>query len=75
MGLFIRQADDRSKLQKRLSAELQEKAKKRVQSENSAPDGVNDAEFMKNTKQTTSLAWVWILAIFLFIALAIALIL
>lgn len=59
MALFIRQNEDRSKLQERLAAELQERAKQRAAND-VGPDMVNDTEYMKDTKQTTSLAWVWI---------------
>jgi thiaminase len=59
MALFIRQNDDRSKLQERLAAELQERAKQRAAND-AGPDMVDDTEYMKDTKQTTSLAWVWI---------------
>ncbi|MBC7868973.1 hypothetical protein H7X69_02225 [Candidatus Saccharibacteria bacterium] len=60
MALFIRQSDDRSKLQERLAAELQERAKQR-DALSDRPDGVDDSQYMKGTKQTSSLAWVWIL--------------
>lgn len=69
MALFIRQSEDRSKLQERLAAELSEKAKARAL-ENERPDGVDNSRYLEGTKQTTSLAWVWI-AIIIFIALAI----
>jgi len=62
MALFIRQSDDRSKLQERLAAELQERAKQRA-ALNDRPDGVDDSQYMKGTKQTSRLAWVWILII------------
>ena len=58
MALFIRQSEDRSKLQERLAAELQAKAKARAEAER--PDGVTDSNYLKDTKTTTSLAWVWI---------------
>ena len=60
MALFIRQNEDRSKLQERLAAELQERAKTKAQQHN-APDGVEDSEFIKDLKPTSSLAWVWML--------------
>jgi hypothetical protein len=67
MALFIRQNEDRSKLQERVAAELQERAKQRaLQVER--PDGVEDSEYIKGTKQTTSLAWVWIVIVILAIA-------
>lgn len=58
MALFIRQDENRSKLQERLATELREKAKARAETE--APDGVTDSQYLKDTKQTTSLAGVWI---------------
>lgn len=58
MALFIRQDENRSKLQERLAAELREKAKARADTEN--PDGVADSQYLKETKPTTSLAGVWI---------------
>jgi hypothetical protein len=60
MALFVNQENTRSKLQERLAAELSEKAKKRAQDEAAdLPDGVTDSNYLKDTKQTTSLAWVW----------------
>lgn len=58
MGLFVRQDENRTELQERIAAELQEKARKRAL-EADQPDGVGDSNYMKGTKQTTSLAWVW----------------
>lgn len=70
MALFIRQNENRSKLQERLAAELQEKAKARA-AESNNPDGVEDSQYLKNTKSTTSLAWVWLLIIAAFIFVAV----
>ena len=62
MALFINQNSNRTKLQEKLAAELQEKAKQRTELEsNDRPDGVSDSNYLKDTKQTTSLAWVWAL--------------
>lgn len=60
MALFIRQDDERSELQKRIAADLQTKAKKREELAKS-PDLVEDSEYIKGTKKTTSLAWAWVL--------------
>ena len=60
MGLFVRQNEERSELQQRLAAELQEKAKKRAQNDGDRPDGIEDSNYLKDTKATTSLAGVWI---------------
>lgn len=63
MALFVRQDQERSELQQRLAAELREKAKARAESDNQTSDGVEDSNYLKDTKHTTSLAWVWIVII------------
>lgn len=69
MGLFIRQDSNRTELQERLAAELQEKAKRRQElDDKNMPDGVTDSNYLKDTKKTTSLAWVWVLIIIAVIA-------
>lgn len=61
MALFVNQNSNRTKLQEKLAAELQEKAKQRAKTEGmDRPDGVTDSNYLKDTKSTTSLAWVWI---------------
>jgi len=67
MALFVQQAEEKSKLQERLAAELQEKAKARAK-QDAGPDGVTDSTYLKNTKSTTSLAGVWIFIILLALA-------
>lgn len=62
MALYVRQSEDRSKLQERVAAELQEKAKARVE-QSDRPDGVSDSNYLKDTKPTTSLAWIWALIV------------
>jgi len=58
MALFVRQDENRSELQTRLAAELQDRARAKAK-QAEQPDGVEDSQFIKGTKQTTSLAWVW----------------
>ncbi len=58
MSLYLKQQDTRSQLQERLAKELQERAKTKANPE--TPDGVDDSQFIKGTKQTSSLAWVWV---------------
>ena len=50
----MNQNDQRSELQERIAAELQEKA---------SLDGVEDVKYLEDTKQTTTLAPAWILII------------
>jgi len=58
MSLFIKQDEGRTQLQQEIAAELQAKARKKAE-EADLPDGVTDSAYIKGTKQTTSLAWVW----------------
>ena len=60
MGLFIKQDENRTELQNRLATELQEKARQRAK-DNDIVDGVDDSQYIKGTKNTASLAWVWII--------------
>jgi hypothetical protein len=60
MALFVRQEENRSELQQRLATELQDRARKKAE-EAELPDGVTDSQYLKGTKQTTSLLWVWLL--------------
>lgn len=69
MALFMNQEGDRSELQKRLAAELADKAKKKAGLADVPPaKDLDDTNYLKNTKQTTSLAWLWILVIAAFLA-------
>lgn len=58
MSLYLRQQDTRSDLQEKLSKDLQERAKQKAKTFDQ-PDGVTDSRYVENTKQTSSLAWVW----------------
>lgn len=59
MALFMTDPGKKSELQERLAAELREKAARTSQAEADQPDGVEDSAYVKNYKQTTSLAWLW----------------
>lgn len=64
MALFMNQQNERSELQKRIAAELAEKAKKKsLEPSPDRPDGVSDSAYLEQTKTTTSLAWVWALIV------------
>ena len=60
MGLYMKQTESRSELQEKLARELQDRAKKKAL-EADLPDGVDDSQYLKGTKKTTSLAWAWAL--------------
>lgn len=61
MALFIRQSEERSRLQERLNSELQDR-QKQTQLENK-PETVDDSAFLKDTKNAGSLAWLWFVAL------------
>lgn len=69
MALFVNQNEQRSELQKKIAAELQQKAK--VQPNDPSPDGVEDSKYVENTQQTTSWAWIWIVLIVIVIAIVV----
>lgn len=73
MALFLKQDGNRSPLQERLAAELQEKARQKA-AEHDLPDGVDDSQYIKGTKETTKLAWVWLIIGVAVVGLIIALI-
>jgi hypothetical protein len=70
MALFIRQDENRTELQKRLAAELQDRAKKNSKLTD-RPDGVDDSQYIEGTKKTTSLAWAWLLIIIMTVGIII----
>jgi hypothetical protein len=70
MALFIGQNDDRSELQKKIAADLNGRAVKRAELANT-PDLVDDSQYIKGTKKTTSLAWVWILIVIAVVIIAV----
>lgn len=72
MALFMNQQNERTELQKRIAAELAEKAKKKsLDADRERPDGVTDSAYLEKTKTTTSLAWVWMLILVAAIGVAI----
>lgn len=73
MALFVKQGESRTKYQEQIAAELQEKMRKKA-AEADMPDGVEDSQYIKGTKRTTSLAWVWALIVIAIIVLAIVLV-
>lgn len=72
MGMFLRQEDNQTDLQKRLAAELKAKAEaKSRQLDHERPDGVEDSRYIEKTKQTTGLLWLWLLVGALFVGVMI----
>ena len=73
MALFVRQDENRSELQQRLATELQDRARKKAE-EAELPDGVTDSQYIKGTKETTSLLWVWMVVAVLAIGVVVFLV-
>ncbi|HEX6462325.1 MAG TPA: hypothetical protein VFZ58_03555 [Candidatus Saccharimonadales bacterium] len=70
MALFIRQNEERSKLQERLAAELQERVTKTQQID--TQDTLEEQAYLKDTKKTSAHAWLWAVG---FIAVVVAVLL
>lgn len=73
MALFLKQNEERSKLQERLAAELQAKARQEFDG-GKIFDAERDSTYLKDTKKTTSLAWAWVLILLLAIGVVVWLI-
>ena len=73
MALFVRQDENRSELQQRLATELQDRARKKAE-EAELPDGVTDSQYIKGTKESSSLLWAWLVIGVLVVAAVIILI-
>lgn len=59
MALYVRQDQNRTELQERIAAELQEKARAKAEPAD-RPDGVEDSRYIEGTKRTTTLALIWL---------------
>ena len=68
MALFVNQNNKRSDLQQRIAADLRAKQAERAKVESNPVDGVNDQNYVKDMKTTTSLAWVWVLILLFIVA-------
>lgn len=72
MALFVNQENTRTKLQQKIAADLNEKAKKKAaENDGERPDGVDDSAYLEKTKSTTSLAGAWIVIVIAIVAIAI----
>ena len=67
MGRYLERTEGRSELQRRIAADLRSKAlaKMKQESENDSTfegpsNNIEDTEYLKGTKKTTSLASVWL---------------
>ena len=74
MALFVQRNEERTALQERLEAELQEKARQRTELTDD-PQSIEDMEYLKGTKRTTGLAWVWALIVVMVIGALVVLML
>ncbi|USN96994.1 MAG: hypothetical protein H6797_02270 [Candidatus Nomurabacteria bacterium] len=71
MGIIVNQDDRRTELQKRIAADLTDKAKKKSEPQGDMPDGVDDSAYMEGTSSTSRFAGVWILLIAVIIVAAV----
>lgn len=64
MGRYFEQTESRSELQQRIAADLREKAAQKAKQEGEPVSGVSgvieNSEYLKGTKATTTLAPAWV---------------
>lgn len=62
MGLFVRQDEQRSKLQEKIAADLRAKAAERAKADIEGPkyDGAEDAGIVQDTHTSSPLLGVWL---------------
>ncbi len=63
MGILVEKDEDKSELSRRISADLRERAAKSSKQEDY--DGVEDSEYLRNTRKTNSFSWFWFILVFL----------
>ena len=65
MGILVsKDTEVNSKLNERISADLRAKTS-RTELMSDDPDGVEDSDYVKDLKKTSSHAWIWIILIIL----------
>ena len=65
MGILVsKDTEFNSKLNERISADLRAKASQNELMSDD-PDGVEDADYVKDLKKTSSHAWIWVVLIIL----------
>lgn len=62
MGMYIRQDEQRSRLQERIAADMRAKAAERSKVDVEGPeyDGEKDADIVRNTHSSSALLGVWL---------------
>lgn len=64
MGIIVsKNNDENSRLNQRITADLRERAQKEMRG--SDPDLVEDSDYAKDLKKSSSYAWVWIVLVVL----------
>lgn len=64
MGILVnKDLDERSELQKKITADLREKAQRTSKKDD--VDHVEDSEYTKNLKKTGHFSWIWFILILL----------
>lgn len=71
MALFVTNPAKRSELQEKLAAELREKAARTTATEADQPDGVEDSNYVKGYKKSSSLFWAWVVILVVAVVVAI----
>ncbi len=66
MGVIVNKENNTNdELSRRIDADLREKLSGNSRVENEAPDLVDDAEYLRDSKTTSRFAWVWVVLVVL----------
>ncbi len=66
MGIIVSKDQDRTKLQKRITADLHNRAKaSQDEDPGKTPDFAEDSAYVKDLKKTGRFSWIWIVLIVL----------
>jgi len=60
MALFVQHKETRSELQETVATDLRNRAEKKAK-DAERPDGITDSQFIKGSKESSGLLWLWLL--------------
>lgn len=65
MAVIVTKDDHDTELQKRITADLRNKAVAEEKKKKKSPDLAEDSEYLKDTKKTSRFGWIWMVLIVL----------
>ena len=63
MALFVKQDEERSELQQKIAADIEQRQRAAARTTDTSPDGVEDSRMIEGTSHMTRTGWVIIIAL------------